>query len=110
MYVSQKKSSTEAEYRSLATTACELKWRSYLFKDLQLPLSLLIPLRCDNQLAVHIVENVVFHERTKHLEIDFHLVRNQYKDDFLLPAHVTPLADVFIKPLIASTLFHCWSR
>ncbi|KAK6159074.1 hypothetical protein DH2020_006388 [Rehmannia glutinosa] len=93
-------STTEAEYRALSTTICELLWLSYLVQDFHVPLSLLIPLWCDNQAALHIVANPDFHERTKHLDIDCHVVRNQYKAGFVAPCKISSqlqLADVFTK-------------
>jgi hypothetical protein len=71
------RSSSEAEYRALGAATCELQWILYLLKDLHV--SLLKPpvLYCDNQSAIHIAANPVFHERTKHLEIDCHLVREK---------------------------------
>ncbi|XP_020548154.1 uncharacterized protein LOC110011709 [Sesamum indicum] len=101
------RSTAEAEYRSLAATVCELQWISYLLKDFQVPIQTPIPLYCDNQAAVHIVANPVFHERTKHLEIDCHLVRDKYKDGFVLPSHVPSklqLADCFTKVLARPAL------
>ncbi|KAL0349510.1 UNVERIFIED_CONTAM: Retrovirus-related Pol polyprotein from transposon RE1 [Sesamum radiatum] len=56
------RSTAEAEYRSLSTTVCELKWISYLLQDLHLTSPTPIPLYCDNQAAIHIVANPVFHE------------------------------------------------
>lgn len=82
------RSSTEAEYRALTTTTCKLQWISYLLRDLQVIIPLPIPLYCDSQSAFHITANPVFHERTKYLDIDCHVVRNQYKDGFVLPSHV----------------------
>ncbi|KAL2237379.1 UNVERIFIED_CONTAM: Retrovirus-related Pol polyprotein from transposon RE1 [Sesamum indicum] len=96
------RSTAESEYRSLATTVCELQWISYLLRDFQVPVHTPIPLYCDNQAAVHIVGNPVFHERTKHLEIDCHIVRDKYKDGFVLPSHISghcQLADCFTKAL-----------
>ncbi|KAK9114556.1 hypothetical protein Syun_021353 [Stephania yunnanensis] len=83
------KSSAEAEYRSLSSTVCELLWISYILKDLAIPTSLPIPLWCDNQAAIHLSANPVFHERTKHLEIDCHLVRHQFKYGFVLPKYIS---------------------
>ncbi|KAL0332894.1 UNVERIFIED_CONTAM: Retrovirus-related Pol polyprotein from transposon RE1 [Sesamum calycinum] len=56
------RSTAEAEYRSLSMTVCELKWISYLLQDLHLTSPTPIPLYCDNQAAIHIVANPVFHE------------------------------------------------
>ena len=59
------RSSSEAEYRALATTTCELQWLSYLLEDLHLPLSQPATLYCDNKYVLQIASNQVFHEHTK---------------------------------------------
>lgn len=64
------KSSSKAEYRALGAATCELQWLLYLLKDMQVQCIKLLVLYCDNQSALHIEANPVFHEKTKHLEID----------------------------------------
>ncbi|KAL0360589.1 UNVERIFIED_CONTAM: Retrovirus-related Pol polyprotein from transposon RE1 [Sesamum radiatum] len=101
------RSTAEAEYRSMGTTVCELTWIFNLLQDLNITIPTPIPFLCDNRAALHIVANPVFHERTKHLEIDCHLIRDKYKNGFIAPSHVpskAQLADVFTKSL-TSTLF-----
>jgi hypothetical protein len=71
------RSSSEAEYRSLSFAACELQWLIYLLQDLHITCVKPAVLYCDNQSAVHIASNPVFHERTKLLEIDCHFVRDK---------------------------------
>lgn len=66
------RSSAEAEYRAVATLTAELQWLRYLFQDLGVLSNSPIAFYCDNQAALHIANNHVFHERTKHLEIDCH--------------------------------------
>jgi len=68
------RSSSKAEYSALASATCELQWILYLLKDLNIQSSKLPVLFCDNQSALHIAANPIFHEPTKHLEIDCHLV------------------------------------
>ncbi|KAL0384763.1 UNVERIFIED_CONTAM: Retrovirus-related Pol polyprotein from transposon RE1 [Sesamum radiatum] len=99
------RSSAEAEYRSMGSTVCELLWIGYILAEFGISLDSPIPFYCDNKAAIHITENPVFHERTKHLDIDCHLVRDQFKRGFILPQHVSSQhqpADLFTKSLPAS--------
>ncbi|KAK4400667.1 Retrovirus-related Pol polyprotein from transposon RE2 [Sesamum angolense] len=59
------RSSSEAEYRSMVSTLCELLWISYLLRELQVVPQLPIPFWCDNKATLDINANLVFHERTK---------------------------------------------
>ena len=68
-------SSSEVEYRTLVDTTSELLWLRWLLKDLGVSTSSAAPLYCDNQSVIHIAHNDIFHERTKHIEIDCHFIR-----------------------------------
>ncbi|XP_019457518.1 PREDICTED: uncharacterized protein LOC109357919 [Lupinus angustifolius] len=96
------RSSCEAEYRAMAITTCELTWLTYLLEDLQYSFSMPAIMFCDNQSAIYIANNPVFHERTKHIELDCHIVREkctQGKIKLLpVPSHLQ-LADALTKPL-----------
>jgi hypothetical protein len=84
------RSSSEAEYRALAQATCEGQWLSYLLQDLNIQHSSPIILYCDNKSALHIAANPVFHERTKHIEIDCHVVRDKVQEQ---------VADILTKSL-----------
>ncbi|GJR23762.1 ribonuclease H-like domain-containing protein [Tanacetum coccineum] len=71
------KSSSEAEYRALASVTSEVIWILKVLKDLGYNNLLPVSLYCDSKPAIKIAANPVFHERTKHLEIDLHFVREK---------------------------------
>ena len=96
------RSSTEAEYRALADTTSELLWLRWLLKDLGVSTSSATPLYCDNQSAIHIAHNDVFHEWTKHIEIDCHFIQYHLVHGALKLFSVSSkdqLADIFTKSL-----------
>ncbi|KAI5330645.1 hypothetical protein L3X38_030043 [Prunus dulcis] len=102
--VTVSRSSAEAEYRSMAATTCELTWLRYLLQDLQVEHRQPATLLCDNKAALYIAANPVYHERTKHIELDCHTVRERIQNGEIQTAHVQTkhqVADIFTKPLPA---------
>ncbi|KAL5551858.1 hypothetical protein UlMin_002034 [Ulmus minor] len=107
------RSSAEAEYRALSSTASELIWLQKLLRDFQVEVSSPALLYCDNQAAIHIASNPTFHERTKHIEIDCHFVRERITSGVLklLPIRSQhQLADMFTKPLPSAQLSSLLSK
>ena len=82
------RSSAEVEYRSMSTTTCEVTWLLFLLKDLHVKHDKPVLLYCDNQAALHIAANPIFHERSKHIEADCHIVRNRVLDGTIKTCHV----------------------
>lgn len=96
------RSSTEAEYRSMAHTTAELTWLTYLLHDIGVSLPRTPQLFCDNISALHMTVNPVFHARTKHIELDYHFVREKVVMGALVTHYTSSsdqLVDVFTKPL-----------
>ncbi|KAM1354495.1 hypothetical protein PS2_028626 [Malus domestica] len=105
------RSSTEAEYRALSTTAAELDWIKQLLDFLQIQVTTPPILFCDNMSAIALSCNPVLHQRTKHIEVDIHFVRERVAKRLLQVQFVTSgdqFADILTKGLSAP-LFrtHC---
>ena len=96
------RSSSEVEYRAMAHAASEVTCLVRLLEELGVHNLTPVQLNCDNQSALHIARNHVFHERTKHIEIDCHFTRDKVLEG-LLQLHYLPtssqLADVLSKVL-----------
>ncbi|CAH9051730.1 unnamed protein product [Cuscuta epithymum] len=96
------RSSAEAEYRAMAVTVSEILWLRWLLRDLTINLTGPTPLYCDNQAARHIALNPVFHERTKHVEMDCYFVRERVVSNEIQPCCISTtnqVADIFTKAL-----------
>ena len=72
------KSSTEAEYRAMSASSTEITCLCGLLSELGFLRTSPMPLYVDNTSAIQITSNPVFHERTKHIEVDCHFIRNEY--------------------------------
>ncbi|RVW53343.1 Retrovirus-related Pol polyprotein from transposon RE1 [Vitis vinifera] len=99
------RSSAEAEYRAMALATCELIWLRHLLQELRFGKDEQMKLICDNQAALHIASNPVFHERTKHIEVDCHFIREKIASGCVATSFVNSndqLADIFTKSLRVS--------
>ncbi|GJZ26934.1 ribonuclease H-like domain-containing protein [Tanacetum coccineum] len=99
--------SAEAEYRGVANVVAETAWLRNLLRELHSPLSTATLVYCDNVSAVYMSANPVQHQRTKHIEIDIHFVRDMVTAGQVRVLHVPSrfqYADIFTKGL-PSALF-----
>jgi Reverse transcriptase (RNA-dependent DNA polymerase) len=96
------RSSAEAEYRAMTSTTSELIWIKQLLSDMKIEHTKTMQMYCDNQAARHIASNPVFHERTKHIEVDCHFVGEKVQSSEIETPFVRSkeqLTDIFTKAL-----------
>jgi len=106
------RSSAEAEYRALALATCEMVWLFTLLVSLQASPPVPI-LYSDSTAAIYIATNPVFHERTKHIKLDCHTVRERLDNGELKLLHVRTedqVADILTKPLFPYQFEHLKSK
>ncbi|GKA28244.1 hypothetical protein Tco_0714412, partial [Tanacetum coccineum] len=97
-----RKSVTEAEYRAMNTVTCEVIWINKILTELNVQLSLPVPIHCDNSSAIQIAANPVFHEKTKHFEIELFFLREKVSAGVVKTVKVKSVdnvADIFTKGL-----------
>ena len=99
------RSSAEAEYRAVANAVAEATWLRQLLLELHAPLQRAALVYCDNISTVFMSSNPVQHQRTKHIEIDLHFVRERVALGTIRVLHVpttSQYADIFTKGLPSS--------
>ncbi|KAG8478195.1 hypothetical protein CXB51_027990 [Gossypium anomalum] len=102
-------STAEAEYIAAATAVNQAIWLRKLLDDLNARQMEATKIKVDNQSAVAIAKNPVFHGKTKHFKIKYHFVREAelVKEIYLVHCcSKDQLADVLTKPLAAGR-FEC---
>ncbi|GJW72444.1 ribonuclease H-like domain-containing protein [Tanacetum coccineum] len=82
------RSSAEAEYRRVTNAIAETSWIRNLLRKLHTPLFTATLVYCDNVSAVYMSANLVQHQRTKHIEIDIHFVRDKVAASHVRVLHV----------------------
>jgi hypothetical protein len=95
-------SSTKAEYRGAAVATCEAIWLKRLPKDLHEEVSDPMEIYCDNLSSIQLAKNLVFHARTKHIEVHYHFVQERVLSGDIELTYVPTnrqIADIFTKPL-----------
>jgi len=96
------RSSAEAEYRSIATTVTKVIWMIGLMNDLGIKIQKPIDVCTDSKAAILLAANPVYHERTKHIEVDCHFIRETIVQGIICtkytPTHEQP-ADMLTKGL-----------
>ena len=107
------RSSTKSEYRGLDKATVELTWIQYLLKEIFVPLFQSPVLYCENLSTTYLVANLVLHSRAKHVEIDYHFVREQVLQKILdvrfLPFE-DQVADILTKALSTQCFLHLQSK
>jgi hypothetical protein len=96
------RSSREAEYKSLANATVEVMWVQSLLKELGIKSPPTAKLWCDNMGAKYLTSNPIFHSRMKHVEIDYHFVRERVSQGLLEIAYISTgdqVTDGFTKAL-----------
>ncbi|GJW68370.1 ribonuclease H-like domain-containing protein [Tanacetum coccineum] len=96
------RSSAEAKYHGVANVVAETAWIRNLLRELQAPLFTATLVYCDNVSVVYMSVNPVQHQRTKHIEIDIHFVRDKVATGHIRVLHVPSryqYADIFTKGL-----------
>jgi hypothetical protein len=71
------RSSTEVEYKAVAKATAEIMWIQILLKEIGIDSPCAAKLWCDNIGAKFLSANPIFHARTKHIEVDYHFVRER---------------------------------
>ncbi|XP_021995714.1 uncharacterized mitochondrial protein AtMg00810-like [Helianthus annuus] len=97
------RSSAEAEYRSMCAALCEIMWLINVLQELQVKVDLPVVLKCDSTAALSIAANPVFHDKTKHFEIDLFFLREKIASGLVKTVGVSSgdqLADMFTKGLL----------
>ncbi|KHN05649.1 Copia protein, partial [Glycine soja] len=96
------KSSTEVEYRAMSAACSKIIWLRGLLTELGFSQAQPTPLHADNTSAIQIAANPVYHERTKHIEVDCHFIRDAYDRRVISLPHISTsiqIADIFTKTL-----------
>ncbi|CAH9095246.1 unnamed protein product [Cuscuta europaea] len=96
------RSSAESEFRSMANGICELLWIKRMMSELNMEMELPMKLSCDKKAAINIAHNPVLHDRTKHIEVDRHFIKEKIEAGIVCTPFISTkeqTTDIFTKGL-----------
>ena len=96
------RSGAEAEFRSLAQDICQAIWLKRVLEELEISLSNPIKIYCNNKAAISIAHNPVLHDRTKHIEVDKHFIKEKVESGIICLPYIPTtqqVADILTKGL-----------
>ena len=102
-------STTKAEYMAAAEAAKEALWLTGLVRELGIQ-QIGVPLYCDSQSVIYLAKNQVYHERTKHIDVRFHKIRELFGTGEFLVEKIHPsenAMDMLTKPITIDKFKHC---
>nr|KYP76657.1 Copia protein [Cajanus cajan] len=90
----------------MAQGICEGIWLKRMLDEIRIPINYTMRILCDNKVAISIAKNLVHHDRTKHVEIDRHFIKEKIDHDIISVDHVPSCrqtADILTKALPRNT-------
>lgn len=85
----QEASSTKSEYLAMSQAYSKIIWRQGFLSEIGFPQSTTTPLYVDNTSANRLTENPIFHERTKHIEVDCHFIHDELDQNVISLPHIS---------------------
>jgi len=107
------RSSAEAEFRGMAKGLCELIWLRSLLTEVGFPPDSAMNLFCDNKAAIDISHNPIQHDRTKHVEVDRHFIKQNLEEriiQFPFVKSEDQLADILTKAVSSINFYHSLNK
>ena len=82
------RSSTKAKFQAVAQGVCEMLWMKIILDYLKIKYKASMRMFCDNKSAINIVRNLAQHDRTKHIEIHRHFIKEKFDSGLIITTHV----------------------
>ena len=82
------RSSAEVKFKALTLGICEGMWLKRNCNELKIPIASSMKVLCDNQSTIGIAKKPMRHERTKHVEIDRHFIKEKIEENTVGLSHI----------------------
>ena len=92
----------EAEYIAASMACCDVVWLRKLFSDLFGHVLDTTVILCDNQSGIRFSEKLMLHDRSKHIDIRYHFIRDMVQRSVVKLDHIgtdEQVVDILMKPL-----------